>query len=235
MKEATEKRVEWSETDELTFVLFSQFAYTGNYKGHERPTAAEEKEKKLPERSLDLDLIWERPRKAKKLRRWTMTISPGPDVPEEPEPLPEAAAEFALEVPEPEAEPVYEIKSEPSFTLASNSASEWLYGTEIFLVHARVYVFADYHGITALQTLALRKLHEALYKSDANKDNADTIVTLARYTYENTRPDRNDQLRTMISMYVASNYRQLQESYGIDLLVRTVGDFAGDLFQKLRL
>ncbi len=36
MKEASEQCVKWDETDEHTFVCFSQFAYTGDYSGTEQ-------------------------------------------------------------------------------------------------------------------------------------------------------------------------------------------------------
>ncbi|KAK7754369.1 hypothetical protein SLS62_003662 [Diatrype stigma] len=37
MREAHDRRVEWDDIDEETFIIFAQFVYTGNYNIHELP------------------------------------------------------------------------------------------------------------------------------------------------------------------------------------------------------
>lgn len=82
---------------------------------------------------------------------------------------------------------------------------DWTESPEALLAHAHMYTFADYHGIKKLQMLAIRKLHRLLVKIPLEKSFLTTrpFVELALYTYQNTRPDANDKLRSVVSMYGA--------------------------------
>lgn len=101
------------------------------------------------------------------------------------------------------------------------------------IIHARIYILADYHGIAALQTLALCKLRRILVQCNLFQDSIGAIVELARYTYRHTPVDRNNGPRSMISMYVACKAEELWETRDFRSLIRTVGDFVVDLVKDM--
>ena len=63
--------------------------------------------------------------------------------------------------------------------------------TEVFLCHARLYVFADKYLIDKLKTWALEALHETLKFFDLTFRRNGDLIVLLEYVYENTAtPDR---------------------------------------------
>ncbi|KAL8833809.1 MAG: hypothetical protein Q9176_007807 [Flavoplaca citrina] len=58
--------------------------------------------------------------------------------------------------------------------------------TEVFLSHARLYVFADKYDIQPLKTLALEELHDTLATYILYRGRTGDILVLLRYVYANT-------------------------------------------------
>ena len=58
--------------------------------------------------------------------------------------------------------------------------------TEVFLCHARLYVFADLQDIQELKALALDELHALLAIFDLYEERTGDIVSLLRYAYANS-------------------------------------------------
>ncbi|KAL8981310.1 MAG: hypothetical protein Q9205_003863 [Flavoplaca limonia] len=58
--------------------------------------------------------------------------------------------------------------------------------TEVFLSHARLYVFADKYDIQPLKTLALEELHDTLATYILYRGRTGDILALLRYVYANT-------------------------------------------------
>lgn len=79
--------------------------------------------------------------------------------------------------------------------------------TEVFLSHARVYVFADYYGISTLQYVSLRKLREALIRYTLYEEGVSDLVQLLEYSFGNTadNADQQDPLRDLVCIYIACN------------------------------
>lgn len=83
--------------------------------------------------------------------------------------------------------------------------------SEVFLSHARVYVFADRYDVGALRSLALHNLHKALINFTLHAESVPDIATLFRYVYQHT-PEREgciDQLRVLVIEYVACKVEQM--------------------------
>lgn len=242
MQEATDQRVEWAETDEMTFVLFSQFAYTGDYDGQEQrpsqPLGSERPSQPLRSERLDSDdgqetlpaenydahddwgVSFASSRRKKKKSKYYEVPAPL-----EANPCPDTLFTVLSK----------RFKDQCPDVLCDHGTVCWPDGPEVLLVHARMYTFADYHGITQLQTLVLRKLHRILVQFKLSHESIGSIAALVRHTYQHTRPDSNDRLRSMISLYGACNLLEFRENEDFDLLLRTVGDFSGDLFQKISM
>lgn len=84
-----------------------------------------------------------------------------------------------------------------------NQAPEEDY-TEVFLSHARLYVFAEKYDIQPLKTLALKKLHQTLAIYTLYPERVGDITALFRYVYANTAEsaDGKDSIRQMLAHYI---------------------------------
>ncbi|KAI9788409.1 MAG: hypothetical protein M1816_006934 [Peltula sp. TS41687] len=103
--------------------------------------------------------------------------------------------------------------------------------TEVFLSHARLYVFADKYDIEPLRNLCLHKLHRTLVKFTLYEERAGDIIELMRYAYSNT-PDRSgskDGLRSLVAHYAACAVEDLARSDKYELLFEEHGSLARDL------
>lgn len=76
--------------------------------------------------------------------------------------------------------------------------------TEIFLSHARLYVFAEKYDIQPLKKLSLQELHRTLAEYTLFPERAGDITTLLKYVYANTAEtiDEIEDIRTMLVHYV---------------------------------
>ncbi|SLM39594.1 BTB/POZ-like [Lasallia pustulata] len=77
--------------------------------------------------------------------------------------------------------------------------------TEVFLSHARLYVFAERYDIQPLRTLALEELHSTLAVYTLYHERTGDIVALLRYVYANTGvlTRGGEDLRSVLRDYVA--------------------------------
>lgn len=162
-REIHEGCVIWEHCDEGTFLRFGQFAYTGHYDGSE-PKKRVVKEQPVVS-SVAESLV--KPAAAKpvpvavpKFKNYTGTISP------EMSKRDSLWKEFS------------ELHPEPAARRPANRNGPDDDCTEVFLSHARMYVFADYYGILALQDLALRMLRRALMRFNLYEGNASDIIQL---------------------------------------------------------
>ncbi|KAK2594625.1 hypothetical protein QQS21_007662 [Conoideocrella luteorostrata] len=214
MKEATERRVVWKETSEDTFIRFSQYAYTGSYDEAE-PHKREDEE-----------------------------TSPDPDKIEETEQneaitLPSNTRRPKKEAPAPQT-PFFETKRERLWDTFNRLHTRKLAKpeqritlpdddyTHVFLCHAQVYVFADYHGIDALQSLALHKLRRALTQFVLFPGGRSDISKLVQYTFNETgdKGEQADALRSLVCFYTACKADDLWKSAEFQDLTRTVPEFS---------
>ena len=63
---------------------------------------------------------------------------------------------------------------------------------EVFLEHARLYVFVDEYDIQSLKVLAMKELHTSLTVFTLYQQRTGDIVSLLRYIYEKTDETRAD-------------------------------------------
>ncbi len=72
--------------------------------------------------------------------------------------------------------------------------------TEVFLCHARLYVFADEYDVGPLRDLSLHRLQRTLAEFILDDKRAEDIVNLLRYNYSNTTgcPESVDDLRLLV-------------------------------------
>ncbi|KAG6124509.1 hypothetical protein E4U38_008430 [Claviceps purpurea] len=109
--------------------------------------------------------------------------------------------------------------------------------SEVFIAHAKVYIFADCYGVAGLLNLAMQKLHKALSEFRLSVRRMGSIVSLVSYCYERPCPEK---LKKMVASYSAA----IMDSQVTDVaaccfqkLLEDRGDFAADMawFMACRL
>ncbi|KAI4232082.1 MAG: hypothetical protein L6R40_007515 [Gallowayella cf. fulva] len=93
--------------------------------------------------------------------------------------------------------------------------------TEVFLSHARLYVFADKYDIQPLKTLALEELHDTLATYTLYRGRIGDILALLRYVYANTgRSARGgEDLRMLLRDYLGYEMNVLMEDGEFSVLM----------------
>lgn len=107
--------------------------------------------------------------------------------------------------------------------------------TDVFLCHARLYVFADKWDIGPLKQLSLYKLHQTLSVFTLYKKRVGDIVTLIRYSYENTPhlSSTEDPLRSLLIHYATCVVEALVQSPEFKALLEEARELASDLMVKM--
>jgi len=103
---------------------------------------------------------------------------------------------------------------------------------DVFLCHARLYVFAEKWDIARLRMLSLKKLHVTLSVFTPYKERAGDIVALMRYSYANTERS-DDPLRSLVIHYAACVVEKLVPSSKFKALLEEPGELASDLVVKM--
>ena len=103
--------------------------------------------------------------------------------------------------------------------------------TDVFLCHARLYVFAEKYDIGPLRKISLNKLHQTLCVFTLYKVRVGDIVTLLQYSYANTahRSPTDDPLRSLVILYAACVVEDLVPSSDFKALLEEPGELASDL------
>jgi len=107
--------------------------------------------------------------------------------------------------------------------------------TEVFLCHARLYIFAEKYDIAHLCQLSLQKLHRTLTEFTLYDDCRRSIIEPMRYTYLNT-PDLSesiDPLRSLVIHYAAYVVEKLAKSDDFQALLEELGQVGRDLVLKI--
>ncbi|KAL8740109.1 MAG: hypothetical protein Q9190_007153 [Brigantiaea leucoxantha] len=97
------------------------------------------------------------------------------------------------------------LRSAVPIPLARKNENENEDYADVFLSHARLYVFANKYLIYDLKTLALENLHETLKFFEFYSYRTGDIVSLIRYVYGNTQiPDdgKIEPIRSLLAEYV---------------------------------
>ena len=115
-----------------------------------------------------------------------------------------------------------------------NQASNEDY-TEVFLSHARVYVFAEKYDIQLLKALALDELHATLQNFNLYPERTGDIISLLRYIYANTGEivDGVEDMRSVLKHYLGFEmYTLMKDNDFGDLMIEDGGALLGD-FMKM--
>lgn len=79
----------------------------------------------------------------------------------------------------------------------------------VFLSHAKVFVFAEYWGVTRLRELSLQKLGKLLETAELTKGKVEEVAALMEYGYDEPRPE---ELTSLLLLYSASKIDKLWKS-----------------------
>ncbi|KAL7798140.1 hypothetical protein V8C37DRAFT_368826 [Trichoderma ceciliae] len=223
MKEATERRAIWEEIDEETFICFSQYVYTGNYDEAEpKKREAEAVTPSQAEHDKAVLTKWSgaRPglgRRALRQQGWS-------------EPPVRIKKKDLLWN---RFQKLHPLPSAPSVSLRTNGPDDDY--TDVFLCHARTYVFADYYGIEAMQTLALHKLRQVLIQFKLHAKGCGDITRLVRYCFDETvdRGEQADPLRSLVCLYAACKVEELWRVAEFQDLMKTLPEFLAGLITAM--
>lgn len=108
--------------------------------------------------------------------------------------------------------------------------------SEVFLSHARVYVFADKYDIEPLKKLALHNLHQTLVSYTLYPKRCRDIIELIRYSYTHTadRGEGVEGLRALLTHYMGLEMARLVRDEGFKtLLLESEGEILGDFLNKV--
>lgn len=263
MSEAKEGCAYLEDTDERTFLLFSQYAYTGDY------TTSD------PEKMYDASAITTIPSSydlppypveggvEERHSATSVCLEPNP-IPEE-VPLPfdnitNNSLHDSIHWGFPSASQSEKRKSKMKADFSKKSKlwdsfKSKTYATsklpplhqknheirenyaEVFHGHARLYVFAEKYDIGLLKCLSLQKLHQALVRYNLRDEPVENIVDLIQYSYSNTvdLSGSTDGLRLLVISYAACIVEDLAQNTGFQSLLEHCGSAAKDLvIQMLR-
>ena len=109
--------------------------------------------------------------------------------------------------------------------------------TEVFLCHARLYVFAEKYDIQTLKKLCYQKLQRTLAIYTLYPERIGDITTLLKYVYANTAEtaDEKEDIRTMLAHYVGTEMDTLNKYGEIKDLMVENGEILGDFLKMFAL
>ncbi|OIW26626.1 hypothetical protein CONLIGDRAFT_655985 [Coniochaeta ligniaria NRRL 30616] len=243
MREAREDCAIWEDVDEDTFIRFSKFAYTGDYDAAQprlvvSTSDVEETIAELPFSKASIPSV-------SSGDRWSRGDTP-------PSPAEPGNEGWGGRVPSPSSPPapmssgtldLFCIFVQPY--MSKDGWGSWSAPpihnrededyTEVLLSHARMAVFADYHGVSALETLALKELTFLLAAFRLWESRVDDVANLISYVYESTARlnDSACGLRKLVCQYSAYKMEVLWKSAEFKQVFRTFVEFSEDLTDQL--
>ena len=109
--------------------------------------------------------------------------------------------------------------------------------TEVFLSHARLYVFAEEYDIQTLKALALENLQLTLRDFTLFKERTGDIIALLSYIYSKTGESRKgvEDLRTLLTHYLGYEMDTMMTDPAFrDLVIEDGGEMLHDFFSMVR-
>ncbi|EXU95906.1 hypothetical protein X797_011028 [Metarhizium robertsii] len=226
MREGLEKSVTWDSVDAVTFGCFFQYAYTGSYDVRKEQQLAalkvEIRDKAIDLEWPDTPTDGTGTQAVEPVDYGLDEPVDSVQTMAEPEPEPPAEDDYRptrvkkgkkkkgrYESPEPSSE----LEEPPSkqetlwakfvalrrTSVSLNAvagAEEVPAETEDLVSHAKVYVFADYHGIDKLTTISYNNLHRSLIDLNLQAKTLAGVIALFQYSYETLVPDDLRDLST---------------------------------------
>ncbi|KAF2181278.1 hypothetical protein K469DRAFT_589627, partial [Zopfia rhizophila CBS 207.26] len=197
------------DVDEDTFVRFAQFAYTGDYLAAKPETIIE----KLPSNAFCRDPKIQEDGSGSQ----TEPLEHGPSKKEQ---LWEQFTAERYLIPSPPTG----IKQEPYHSYS-----------EVFLCHARVYMFAEKYNVETLMALSLHKLQHTLTHYVLYEDHIADIVTLLQYSYSFSASHQvsTNNLQLLVAQYAACIFEQLGKSQHFYTALQKSSPLGKDIIKQL--
>lgn len=129
--------------------------------------------------------------------------------------------------------PVFESSLAPNNNSNNNKGLNLDNQPESFLLHAKLFVFADKYDVQALKMLSIHNLHYSLSHHQLLPQHIPDITNLIHYSYENT-PASGDLLRELLASYVELEMAVLIEAKPFEELLEEGGDFVGDFLKRVK-
>lgn len=107
------------------------------------------------------------------------------------------------------------------------------YHPDVFLLHAKLFVFAEKYDIQPLKMQAIHNLHHSLSHFQLLLQHVSDIANLIHYSYENTQSS-DDLLRELLASYVELEMAVLIEAKPFGELLEEGGDFVGDFLKRVK-
>ncbi|KAL6719502.1 hypothetical protein ACLMJK_003742 [Lecanora helva] len=214
------------DVDESTFLRFIRWTYNKDYPANEHSAALGAEESKPPEANTVDDEFadwgsWGVNKKEKKKKKKHTT---------------EPAVEGYLR--ESFISRQHDVELSP-YTIPparANKGPDEDY-TEVFLGHARMYVFAEKYDIQPLKKLALQKLQHQLAIHTLYIERAGEILSLVNYVYGNTgeTSGNSDDIRTMLAHYIGVEMANLMQDGEIRHIMQENGELLSDFLKMFAL
>lgn len=108
--------------------------------------------------------------------------------------------------------------------------------SEVFLGHARLYVFADKYDIEKLKVLAMEELHATLAVFSMYQQRTGDIIALLRYIYANTAETKSgaDDLRSLMTDYIETEVESLIGNKDLEGLMSEDATMLADIMEVVR-
>lgn len=223
LSEATQGFALLDDVDEETFVRFIRWTYTKDYSAPEYTWAepaegpggskTEAAQKEAPPSD---DLSWGTFSKVKKKKKISSKTHMS---------LKESfISEYDYSSPDEKVGPRSNLRPQEDYT-------------EVFLSHARLYVFAEKYDIQPLKKLCHQKLQHTLAIYTLYPERVGDITTLLKYVYANTAEtmDGTEDIRSMLAHYVGTEMDTLIKYGEIKDLMLENGEILGDFLKMFAL
>lgn len=108
--------------------------------------------------------------------------------------------------------------------------------SEVFLGHARLYVFADKYDIENLKVLAREELHATLAVFTMYQQRTSDAVALLRYIYANTAETKSgvEDLRSLMTGYIGAEIETLIKDKDLEALMSEDASMLADIMEVVR-
>jgi hypothetical protein len=250
--------IDWSEWEEDTVRMFLEWLYTGTYASPEPEREPENQPEPDPEPDPEpyLELQCQ--------DQFVPDPDPDPDLDSDleyevqnmgsPDPFSECVPK-PDRLPSPVAphgpRPLTPLKDLPVPAIATELSNDALWNlrrvhhgqhynySSLLMSHAKIYVLAQYTGITSLNANALRRLKGELCKLQdmtlhLTSPVIGNIIELVQYVYTNTDRlvSKEESFRRTVSTFCAHKFLEMQGE-GFRALLEEGGDFVGDFWEKV--
>lgn len=127
------------------------------------------------------------------------------------------------------------VEPSPSSYNNNNNNNNREHRPDLFLPHAKLFVFAEKYDIQPLKLRTIHNLHHALcHNQPFLPQHVSDITNLIHYSYENTHHASGDSLRELLASYVELEMAVLIEAKPFEELLEEGGDFVGDFLKRVK-